>query len=335
MMKKLLLADDSITIQKVVGIIFATEDFELTTTEDGDSAFEKALELCPDVVIADISMPGKDGFELCQAIKSEPSLSGTSVLLLPGAFDHFDEGKAEEVCADGWLTKPFESQALLDKVAQLVESEPLHPAGFESGQADNSSAAVEESELGATAEDGDLAVDETILGLDVVDELSMADDNSDNSSDDIWDAVSFEEDDLQGDADSDEEDSPFVATAFSDSDAGVEEETTVADDGERDEEAVGSGDTDPVVEEPFVIDGTVDVADSISGEDFNIEDIAEESDDEEAVSAPFGDDSPLISLPLTATQTMSLNSRRRMRLIFQLTRMTSLLSLKTTRVCSN
>jgi len=107
MMKKLLLADDSITIQKVVGIIFATEDFNLTMTNDGDSGFEKALELAPDLVIADISMPGKDGFELCRAIKSEPSLSHTSVLLLPGAFDHFDENKAQEVCADGCLTKRF------------------------------------------------------------------------------------------------------------------------------------------------------------------------------------------------------------------------------------
>ncbi|MCK4691445.1 MAG: response regulator, partial [Desulfuromonadales bacterium] len=120
MMKKLLLADDSITIQKVIGIIFATEDYQLLISDNGDEAFNKALDEYPDLVIADISMPGKDGFELCQAIKSEPRLAHTSVLLLPGTFEHFDEARVQTVGADGWLTKPFESQALLDKVAQLL-----------------------------------------------------------------------------------------------------------------------------------------------------------------------------------------------------------------------
>ena len=86
MMKKLLLADDSITIQKVVGIIFSTEEYQLEMTDDGNSAFNKALEEIPDLVIADISMPGKDGFELCRAIKSEPSLSNSNDLkILPSA----------------------------------------------------------------------------------------------------------------------------------------------------------------------------------------------------------------------------------------------------------
>ena len=68
MAKKLLLADDSITIQKVIGIIFATEDYQLLVCDDGNEAFDKAMSELPDLVIADISMPGRDGFELCQAI---------------------------------------------------------------------------------------------------------------------------------------------------------------------------------------------------------------------------------------------------------------------------
>ena len=195
MMKKLLLADDSITIQKVVGIILSTEEYQLEITDDGDRAFTKALEEIPDLVIADISMPGKDGFELCRSIKSEPSLSNTSVLLLPGAFDHFDEAKADEVGADGWLTKPFESQALLDKVSQLLEADPVKLAG---------TVVLEEKELSSDTQaeaaelDVDTAVSEEILGLDVVDALaSSADKVDDDSTDDIWDTVSFAEEDLQ------------------------------------------------------------------------------------------------------------------------------------------
>ncbi|MCW8859498.1 MAG: response regulator [Deltaproteobacteria bacterium] len=223
-MKKLLLADDSITIQKVVGIIFATEDFELTMTDDGDSAFVKALEQTPDLVIADVSMPGKDGFELCRAIKNEPSLRHTSVMLLPGAFDHFDEVKAQEVCADGWLTKPFESQALLDKVAQLLEAEPVPMAGGAATVVEDLPPASEETEPGPVDDQG---LDESVLGLDDMDELSASAAETEDSPDDIWDAVSFEEDDLQPEEDDtekgEEEGTPFAAVSF---DSSVEEPET-------------------------------------------------------------------------------------------------------------
>ncbi len=195
MMKKLLLADDSITIQKVVGIIFSTEEYQLEMTDDGDSAFKKALEDIPDLVIADISMPGKDGFELCRAIKSEPSLSNTSVLLLPGAFDHFDEIKAGEVCADGWLTKPFESQALLDKVSQLLAAEPVRMAGVAAGDLESSPEEGQE-ELVKGGENS--SINGAVLGFeDVADLQSPTEEIEDESPDDIWDAVSFAEEDLQ------------------------------------------------------------------------------------------------------------------------------------------
>jgi len=213
MMKKLLLADDSITIQKVVGIIFSTEEYQLETTDDGDSAFQKALAGHPDLVIADISMPGKDGFELCRAIKSEPSLSGTSVLLLPGAFDHFDEVKAAEVCADGWLTKPFESQALLDKVAQLLDAEPLQMAGVaaaEPAEVEDVTAAAEELSEDIAPVAAASAINDSVLGLDEVDELNPLEEASEESPDDIWDAVSFAEDELQQ---SEDETNPAASAA--------------------------------------------------------------------------------------------------------------------------
>ncbi len=136
MTKKLLLADDSVTIQRVIGIIFATEDYQLLVTDNGDDAYVKAQQEVPDLVIADVSMPGKDGFELCETLKNDPRLANTAVLLLPGTFDHFDEDRAQAVGADGWLSKPFESQALLDKVEQLLAAEPATPAASVQPQED-------------------------------------------------------------------------------------------------------------------------------------------------------------------------------------------------------
>jgi len=122
MSKKLLLADDSITIQKVIQITFAHEDYELTITDNGDSALVKAQDLKPDLVLADVYMPGKNGYELSAAIKQDPSLQHVPVLLLAGSFEPFDEEKARESKADAWIEKPFESQSLIDKVAELLSS---------------------------------------------------------------------------------------------------------------------------------------------------------------------------------------------------------------------
>ena len=124
MTKKLLLADDSITIQKVIQITFAHEDYQLTITDNGDTALVRAEEQVPDLVMADVYMPGKNGYELCAAIKQSPALRQVPVLLLAGSFEPFDEGKARAAGADAWIEKPFESQALIDKVAELLSAAP-------------------------------------------------------------------------------------------------------------------------------------------------------------------------------------------------------------------
>jgi CheY-like chemotaxis protein len=116
----LLLADDSITIQKVVGIIFANEDYELVVVDNGNSALEKAREIIPDVILVDALMPGKSGYEVCEEVRRDPILKGIPLLLLVGAFEPFDEDKARMSGADDHITKPFESQSLIDKVKALV-----------------------------------------------------------------------------------------------------------------------------------------------------------------------------------------------------------------------
>ena len=127
MPKNLLLADDSITIQKVVGIVFAGEDYRITAVGDGEDALRKAREVRPDIVLADTAMPRMNGYELCQALKSDPQLSDVPVLLLTGTFEPFDEARARAVRADGNVAKPFDSQSLLTRVRELVEGVTADP----------------------------------------------------------------------------------------------------------------------------------------------------------------------------------------------------------------
>ena len=120
MPKKLLLADDSITIQKVVGITFAQEDFDITYVDNGVDAIKKAEEIQPDVILADIVMPQKTGYDVCESVKNNPSLKHIPVLLLAGTFETFDVNRGKMVGADDYIIKPFESQALIDKVNSLL-----------------------------------------------------------------------------------------------------------------------------------------------------------------------------------------------------------------------
>ncbi len=127
MPKTLLLADDSVTIQKVVGITFANEDVELVTVDNGDDALVRARQIKPDLVLADIGMPGLDGYALCGAIRKDPNIAHTPVLLLTGTFETYDEDKAREVGANGYISKPFEAQALVDRVQAMLAQKVAPP----------------------------------------------------------------------------------------------------------------------------------------------------------------------------------------------------------------
>ena len=119
--RKLLLADDSITIQKVVNLTFADEGIEVITVGDGDSAMRKFDEFMPDLVMADVNMPGLNGYEVCRIIKQTEETRRIPVILLVGSFEPFDELEAKQVGADDFLTKPFQSiRQLVNKVTELL-----------------------------------------------------------------------------------------------------------------------------------------------------------------------------------------------------------------------
>ncbi len=123
-MKKILLADDSITIQKVVELTFSEGDYQVICVSNGAQALKRIPEVRPDIVLLDVIMPEKNGYEVCEQIKRSPATSGIPVLLLTGTFEPFDKKRAEAAGAQGHLTKPFESQALVLKVQELIAANP-------------------------------------------------------------------------------------------------------------------------------------------------------------------------------------------------------------------
>src|SRR6185295_1144149 len=125
---RILLADDSITIQKVVNLTFADEGIEVVAVSNGDVAERRLNEVKPDLVLADIFMPGKNGYELCEAIKQNSQFRNVPVVLLVGAFEPFDQAEARRVQADAHLTKPFESRTLVETVRRLINAS-VHAGG--------------------------------------------------------------------------------------------------------------------------------------------------------------------------------------------------------------
>jgi CheY-like chemotaxis protein len=151
--RTLLLADDSVAIQKVIDLTFTDEGMQVITTGDGQDALEKLNQTKPDVVLADIFMPGVDGYELCKFIKQSEQFRGVPVMLLVGSFEPFDEAQAKRAGADDVVTKPFQSiRDLVSRVGSLVNRTPPN-VETESEEDDDSTFAVETSSADELAGD--------------------------------------------------------------------------------------------------------------------------------------------------------------------------------------
>jgi CheY-like chemotaxis protein len=123
--RKLLLADDSLTIQKVVSLTFGDEAMEVTTVGGGAAALEHLGGSLPDIVLADVFMPEPNGYALCERIKRDERTRHIPVVLLVGTFEPFNEAEARRVGADEVLTKPFQSiRDLVNKVGGLLGGQP-------------------------------------------------------------------------------------------------------------------------------------------------------------------------------------------------------------------
>ncbi|HET9299740.1 MAG TPA: response regulator [Candidatus Polarisedimenticolaceae bacterium] len=122
MSKSILVADDSITIRKVVELTFAETGIRVESVGSGREALDRIPVLRPDLVLADVVMPEPSGYDVCRAVKA--SERPVPVLLLAGTFEPFDPERARGVGADGHLIKPFESRTLVERVEALLAAPP-------------------------------------------------------------------------------------------------------------------------------------------------------------------------------------------------------------------
>ncbi len=192
--RKILLADDSITIQKVVNLTFAEEGVEVVTVGDGDSALARIAEEWPDLVMADVNMPGANGYKVCESIRSDQATRDIPVILLVGSFEPFDEAEAERVGANAFLTKPFQSiRQLVSQVNDLMAtrsaavddaSPDVEPeiSGGGDDEGDNVESLYEESlsgtethDLAVDADLGDQGFDDEMIETSVAEEETPAD----------------------------------------------------------------------------------------------------------------------------------------------------------------
>jgi CheY-like chemotaxis protein len=116
--------DDSATMREVIKIAFRRENMEVLASHDAVSALTEIEEKRPDVVITDVIMPEKDGYEVCQFIKNHPELAKTPVILMSGVVNRAVAERAFSVKADELLRKPFQPQDLIARVRHLLKSNP-------------------------------------------------------------------------------------------------------------------------------------------------------------------------------------------------------------------
>jgi len=129
MPKTLLLADDSVTIQRVIELTFANEDIRVVAVSDGKRAVQWMDSEWPDIVLVDVEVPELDGYGVASYVKKSPRLKNVPVLLLAGAFEPVDEKRAASIGVEGVLVKPFEPQQLVTRVTELLTPPPAKSGG--------------------------------------------------------------------------------------------------------------------------------------------------------------------------------------------------------------
>jgi DNA-binding response OmpR family regulator len=120
--KLILIADDEANIVVSLEFLMKREGHRVSIARDGDAALAAIRELRPDLVLLDVMMPGKTGFEVCQAVRGDESLASVKILMLSAKGRETDLAKGQALGADAYMTKPFSTRELADKVKELLGS---------------------------------------------------------------------------------------------------------------------------------------------------------------------------------------------------------------------
>jgi CheY-like chemotaxis protein len=129
-MSRILLADDSPHAQRMGERILREEGFEVVSLTDGNAAMLRLADVDPDLILADVFLPGKSGFELCRHVKSEPRFKHVRVVLTAGLLEPFDEDEAKRAGCDAILKKPFEASKVVSTIDPLVKEAQLARGQF-------------------------------------------------------------------------------------------------------------------------------------------------------------------------------------------------------------
>jgi CheY-like chemotaxis protein len=124
-MSRILLADDSPHAQRMGERILREEGYEVVSLTDGNAALLRLADVDPDLILADVFLPGKSGFELCRHVKSEPRFKHVRVVLTAGLLEPFDEDEAKRAGCDAILKKPFEASKVVSTIDPLVKEAQL------------------------------------------------------------------------------------------------------------------------------------------------------------------------------------------------------------------
>jgi DNA-binding response OmpR family regulator len=120
MTKKLLIADDEPNIVISIEFLMKREGFAVLVAHDGAEALEKIRAERPDIVLLDVMMPKKNGFDVCQEVRADAALAGMRILMLTAKGRDTEIAKGLALGADAYVTKPFSTKELVEKVKQLL-----------------------------------------------------------------------------------------------------------------------------------------------------------------------------------------------------------------------
>jgi DNA-binding response OmpR family regulator len=124
---KILLADKSITIQKVVEMLFSGREYDVACVSDGETALQETQRIIPDVVLADVDLPRIDGYSLAMQLKKSSASAGIPIILMMSRDDVYDNVKGKQAGIVDKIVKPFESQELIGKVKKALTAAPPRP----------------------------------------------------------------------------------------------------------------------------------------------------------------------------------------------------------------
>lgn len=121
MSKRILVVDDEPSILLSLEFLMEQEGYDVYTATDGDEALQALGEKLPDLILLDVMMPKRDGFEVCQIIRDNPEWKGVRIIMLTAKGREVDQEKGLALGADDYITKPFATQELVQKVRMVLE----------------------------------------------------------------------------------------------------------------------------------------------------------------------------------------------------------------------